>query len=310
MNTQPTKMKAAGFYTFGKPDVLELIELDIPQPGVGEVRVRVKAAGVQPVDCAIRTGWTPQGVSVSLPHVTGGEFAGVIDQIGEGVTSFAVGDEVLGFRTQFTYAEYLVVPIDQIVRKPESMPWAVAGGLSGAGQTAHTALEELGVRRGDTFLVNGAAGGVGTVAIQIARERGATVIGTASEANHEYLRALGAIPVVYGEGLIDRIRALAPNGIDVALDAASADGLRVAAQLVSDKTRVGTIFAFDLVEELGVRWIRSNRSAARLAELVALYNEGKLHIHIRKKFPLDQAADAHREIETGHGRGKVVLVMD
>ncbi|WP_134684114.1 NADP-dependent oxidoreductase [Brevibacillus migulae] len=303
-------MKAAGFYSYGTPEVLQLIELDLPQPGEGEVRVRVKAAGVQPVDCAIRTGWTPPGVNITFPHVTGGEFAGVIDQIGEGVTSFAVGDEVLGFRTQFTYAEYLVVSVDQIVRKPEAMPWAVAGGLSGAGQTAHTALEELGVRRGDTLLINGAAGGVGTVAVQIAREWGATVIGTASEANHDYLRALGAIPVMYGEGLLDRLRAVAPHGIDVALDAASADGLRVAAQLVPDKNRVGTIFAYELADELGVRWIRSNRSAARLAKLVALYNEGKLHIHIRKTFPLEQAADAHREIETGHGRGKIVLQMD
>lgn len=303
-------MRAAGFYSFGSPEMLELIEIETPQAGAGEVRIRVKAAGVQPVDCAVRNGFSPPGVTITFPHVTGGEFAGVIDQVGEGVTSFAVGAEVLGFRLQFTYAEYVVVPVNQIVAKPDTMPWEVAGGLSGAGQTAHTAMEELRVGKGDTVLINGAAGGVGTVAVQVARARGATVIGTASEANQDYLRSLGAIPVIYGAGLIDRVRALAPNGVDAALDAAGEEGLRVAAELVKDKDRVGTIVAFQLTDELGVRWIRSNRSASRLAELVQLYSEGKLRIHIRNTYPLSQAAAAHREVETGHGRGKVVLMME
>lgn len=303
-------MRAAGFYSFGSPEMLELIEIETPQAGAGEVRIRVKAAGVQPVDCAVRNGFSPPGVTITFPHVTGGEFAGVIDQVGEGVTSFAVGAEVLGFRLQFTYAEYVVVPVNQIVAKPDTMPWEVAGGLSGAGQTAHTAMEELRVGKGDTVLINGAAGGVGTVAVQVARARGATVIGTASEANQDYLRSLGAIPVIYGAGLIDRVRALAPNGVDAALDAAGEEGLRVAAELVKDKDRVGTIVAFQLTDELGVRWIRSNRSASRLAELVQLYSEGKLRIHIRNTYPLSQAAAAHREVETGHGRGKVVLMLE
>ncbi|RCW45432.1 NADP-dependent oxidoreductase [Paenibacillus prosopidis] len=303
-------MRAAGFYSFGSPEMLELIEIETPQAGAGEVRIRVKAAGVQPVDCAVRNGFSPPGVTITFPHVTGGEFAGVIDQIGEGVTYFAVGAEVLGFRLQFTYAEYVVVPVNQIVAKPDTMPWEVAGGLSGAGQTAHTAMAELRVGKGDTVLINGAAGGVGTVAVQVARARGAAVIGTASEANQEYLRSLGAIPVIYGAGLIDRVRALAPNGVDAALDAAGEEGLRVAAELVKDKDRVGTIVAFQLTEELGVRWIRSNRSASRLAELVQLYSEGKLRIHIRNTYPLSQASAAHREVETGHGRGKVVLMIE
>lgn len=303
-------MRAAGFNSFGPPEMLEIMELETPQAGAGEVRIRVKAAGVQPVDCAVRSGFSPPGVTITFPHVTGGEFSGIIDQIGEGVTSFAVGAEVLGFRLQFTYAEYVVVPANQIVAKPDSMPWEVAGGLSGAGQTAHTAMEELRVGKGDTVLINGAAGGVGTVAVQVARARGAAVIGTASEANQDYLRSLGAIPVIYGAGLIDRVRALAPNGVDAALDAAGEDGLRVAAELVKDKERVVTIVAFQLIDELGVRWIRSNRSASRLAELVQLYSEGKLRIHIRNTYPLSQAAAAHREVETGHGRGKVVLMME
>lgn len=217
---------------------------------------------------------------------------------------------MLGFRLQYTYAEYVVVPADQLVRKPPAMPWEAAGGLSGAGQTALTALEELAVGPGDTLLINGAAGGVGTVAVQAARAKGAAVIGTASPANHAYLRSLGAVPVTYGEGLAERVRALAPDGVDAALDAGGADGLLAAVELVADRNRIATTVAFELTEELGVRWIRSRRSAERLAELVELYTRGQLNIHVRSTFPLSRAAEAHREMETGHGRGKIVLVIE
>lgn len=303
-------MKAAVFSSFGPPEVLQLTVLDTPQAGPGEVRVRVKAAGVQPADCAVRSGWTPPGAKVELPQIPGNEFAGVIDQVGEGVADFSIGSEVLGFRMLGCYAEYIVVSANQIVPKPQDMPWEAAGVMSASGQTAHTALEELGVSKGDTVLIHAAAGGVGTAAVQLARELGATVIGTASERNHDYLRSLGAIPVTYGDGLVERVRALAPNGIDAAFDAAGGDALHASVDLVKDKNRIGTIVAFDLVEQLGVRWIRSKRSASRLADLVDLFSQGKLDIHIRKTFPLSQAAEAHREIENGHGRGKVVLMID
>ncbi|MGW1076463.1 NADP-dependent oxidoreductase [Streptomyces sp. NPDC002537] len=303
-------MKAAGFHAFGGPEVLELIEVPAPEAGPGEVRVRVKAAGAQPTDCAVRAGWNPPGFTITFPHITGGDFAGVVDQVGEDVTGFAPGDEVLGYRTQLTYAEYVVVPADQIVAKPAGVPWEVAGCLSASGQTAHTAIELLRVAEGETVLINGGAGGVGTVAVQLAVRRGAKVIATAQEDNHAYLRELGAVPVTYGEGLIDRVRAAAPEGIDAALDTASADGLRVAAELVADKDRVGTIFAHEAFAELGVRWIGSQRSAARLAELADLVAKGELRIHIRTTFPLADAAVAHQELERGHGRGKVVLLTD
>ncbi|MFD0395120.1 zinc-binding dehydrogenase [Streptomyces nogalater] len=152
--------------------------------------------------------------------------------------------------------------------------------------------------------------GVGTIAVQLAVARGAKVIATGREENHAYLRELGAVPVAYGEGLIDRVRAAAPEGVDAALDTASAEGLRVAAELVKDKDRVGTIFAHEVYEELGVRWIGSRRSARRLAELTGLVADGKLTVHVRKALPLARAADAHRELETGHGRGKIVLLAD
>ncbi|MBD2868779.1 NADP-dependent oxidoreductase [Paenibacillus arenilitoris] len=303
-------MKAAAIAAFGGPEMLRLTEFDAPEPGPGEVRVRVRAAGVQPVDCAARSGWSPPGLSPSLPLIVGNEFAGVIDRLGDGVEGFAAGDEVLGFRSLGCYAEYVVVSAAQLAAKPPGMPWEIAGGLSGAGQTAHTAMEELRVGPGDTVLINGAAGGVGTVAVQVARERGAAVIATGREENHDYLRSLGAVPVTYEEGLADRIRVLAPRGVDAALDAAGGLGLAVAVELVEDKDRIGTIYAFDRYKELGVRWISSKRSAARLSELVDLYVKGKLRVHVRKTYPLEQAAEAHREIETGHGRGKIVLTIE
>ncbi|WP_026119548.1 NADP-dependent oxidoreductase [Nocardiopsis ganjiahuensis] len=304
-------MKAAAFQEFGEPEVLRETELPTPDAAPGEVRVRVLAAGVQPIDCAIRSGRRrPPGLEIVFPHVTGGEFAGVVDAVGQGVTDFRVGDQVLGFRTQWTYAQYTVVPTDQIVAKPASMPWDVAGGLSGAGQAAHTAVGALKVAAGETFLINGAAGGVGTIAVQLARRCGATVIGTASEANHDYLRSLGAIPVTYGDGLADRIRDVAPNGVDAALDAANEAGLKAALDLVQDPDRVGTIAAPEAAKKLGALWIGSQRSTERLTDLVNLYTEGGLRILVRATYPLARAAEAHRNVESGHGRGKVVLTLD
>ncbi|WP_309054010.1 NADP-dependent oxidoreductase [Streptomyces sp.] len=300
-------MRAAAFSAFGGPEVLDTVSVPTPTAGPGEVRVRVRAAGVQPIDCAVRSGRRAPGFTIEFPHITGGEFAGVVDQTGEGVLGIEAGAEVLGFRTQRSYAEYVVVPADQVVAKPVAMDWEVAGGLSGAGQAAHTAVEVLRVGAGDTFLVNGAAGGVGTVAVQLARSLGATVIGTASEANHDYLRELGAIPVTYGPGLAERVRELAPHGVDAALDAASADGLRAAVELVKDLDRVGTISSVEAYEQLGARWIGSQRSAKRLDALVSLYVRGVLRIHVRATYPLEDAASAHRDVESGHGRGKVVL---
>lgn len=300
-------MKAAAFFAPGPPDVLQLIELPRPEPGPGEIRVRVRAAGVQPADLAVRQGWGPPGIEVSYPQILGNEFAGTVDLPGPGVTGLSPGDEVLGYRTLGCYAEYLVVPADQVVARPPSLPARIAGGLSGAGQTAHTAVEELKIGPDDTFLVHAAAGAVGTVAVQLARLDGATVIGTASPANHDYLRSLGVIPVAYGDGLVDRVRAVAPHGVTASLDAAGADGLRAAVELVADRHRIGTIVAFDLYRELGVRWLGSKRSAARLSDLVTLYREGKLRIDLRQAYPLEQAAAAHRDVGTGHGRGKAVL---
>ncbi|MDQ6420411.1 NADP-dependent oxidoreductase [Paenibacillus sp. LHD-117] len=305
-------MKAAAFASYGGPEVMKVMEFPDPQAGPGQVRVRVKAAGVQHFDCAVRGGWKPAyGIEVNLPQIPGNEFAGIVDQVGEGVAGFAEGDPVLGFSILNSYAEYIVVGADQIVSKPESMSWEEAGGLTGNGQGAYIALKAIGIHQGDTVLINGAAGSLGAFAVQLAKEWGAgTIIGTASEKNHEYVRSLGAIPITYGEGVAERIRKLAPGGLDAAFDTAGGEGLRAAAELAKDRNRVCTFFAYDLVEELGLRVVRGERSAARLAELAELHAQGKLRIHIREVFPLERADDAQRAIETRHGRGKIVLRIE
>jgi NADPH:quinone reductase-like Zn-dependent oxidoreductase len=286
------------------------MELEAPQAGPGQVRVRVHAAGVQPVDCALRAGTFPSGNPPGEPTIPGNELAGRVDQLGEGVTGFSVGDHVLGYRPLQAYAEHAVVPADQLVAKPAGMPWAVAGGFSAAAQTAHIALEVLAVGPGDTLLVHAAAGAVGSMAVQLAAHRGATVIGTAREANHDYLRQLGAVPVTYGPGLADRVRQAVPGGVDAALDGAGGDALQVSLELTPAPDRVLTLVEHAHAGELGVRTTPNLRSAARLAELVGRHTAGALAVHIRRTYPLAQAAEAHREVETRHGRGKVVLTVD
>jgi NADPH:quinone reductase-like Zn-dependent oxidoreductase len=304
-------MKAAAFRSVGGPEVMEIMSFSDPQAGPGQVRVQVKTAGVQHYDCGVRSGWTPQGVAIQLPQIVGNEFAGIIDQVGEGVTGFHIGSEVLGFALLNCYAEYVVVGADQIVSKPRSMTWEEAGGLTGNGQGAYIAMKAIGVGPGDTVLIHGAAGSLGGFAVQLAKEWGAkAIIGTASESNHDYVRSLGAIPITYGEGLVERVRALAPNGVDAAFDTAGAEAVWASVELVQDRNRICTFVAYDLIEELGLRVIRGERSAARLAELVELHSKGKLHIHIRQTFPLDRADDAHRAIELRRGRGKIVLTID
>ncbi|MFI9332214.1 NADP-dependent oxidoreductase [Kitasatospora sp. NPDC052868] len=301
-------MKAVTVPEFGGPEVLRVAEVPTPSAGPGEVRVRVYAAGVQPADLAVREGRTPPGVVVEPPVVPGNEFAGVVDQVGPGGAGWKVGDEVLGFRLLRSYAEFVTVDGTQLVAKPSGMPWEQAGSLSASGQTAHTGLTALKVGKGDTVLVHGAAGGVGTVAVQLARAWGATVIGTASERNHDYLRELGAIPVVYGEGLVERVRAVAPQGVDAAFDAAGRGALEASVELVADRDRIATITDFPTAGRLGLRALRAERNAARLAELVGLWENGGLRLEIADTFPLGRAADAHRLVAGGHVRGKVVLV--
>ncbi|GAA3447755.1 NADP-dependent oxidoreductase [Planomonospora venezuelensis] len=302
-------MKAAAFASFGGPEVLQIMEVPTPQAGPGQVRVRIRAAGVQPYDAAVRAGWVPPGVTGDLPRIPGNEFAGVVDQVGGGVTGLAEGAEVLGFSQLGCYAEYVVVGAGQVTAKPPGLPWEVAGGLTAGVQTAELALDTIGVGEGDTLLVHAAAGSVGTAAVQFARARGAAVIGTARPDNHAYLRELGAVPVAYGEGLAGRVRALAPGGVDAAIDGAGGEALQVSLELVEDRARIVTLVEHGRAAELGVRTVQGERTAERLGRFAELYARGAFAFHLRGTYPMERAADAHREIEARHGRGKVVITV-
>jgi NADPH:quinone reductase-like Zn-dependent oxidoreductase len=297
------------FDRYGPPEVLQVVDLAAPVPGPGQVRVRVRAAGVQPFDTAVRR--RAAGFAVAtFPQQLGQEFAGVVDRVGAAVTGRAVGDEVLGWARLSAHARYVVADATAVVAKPAGMPWDEAGALSSSGQTASTALRALRVDAGQTLLVHAAAGGAGTMAVQLAVARGARVIGTAAPANHAYLTGLGATPVAYGPGLPDRVRAAAPEGIDAVLDAAGGPALRDSLDLVRDRSRIATLVDHDGADELGVLGIRARLCTEQLEELTAAHHAGLLRVHVRAAFPLRRIAEAHRVVESGHGRGKVVLRID
>jgi enoyl reductase len=298
---------AIAFSAYGGPQVLHQIEVPVTDPGPGEVRVRVRNAGVNPVDCKLRRGDFAGRVPVTFPQRLGNEFAGLVDAVGDGVANVCVADPVLGFTAAQAYAEYVVVGCDQVVARPVEVPWEVAGALSAVGQTASNALDELRVGSGDTVLIHAAAGGVGTVATQLARQRGATVIGTASWGNHEYLRSLGATPVMYGDGLADRIRALAPAGVDAVLDAIGGDAIPTSVAVGKERDRIGTLVDEEAAAAYGIHRLRGVRSADTLAKLAAQVAEGTLVLPISRVFPIVEVAEAHRIVEAGHVRGKVVL---
>ncbi|HEX5540372.1 MAG TPA: NADP-dependent oxidoreductase [Micromonospora sp.] len=300
---------AVVFDRYGPPEVLRLVELPEPQAGPGQIRVRVKAAGVQPFDVRVRRGEMADFVPVAFPQSIGQEYAGVVDQVGAGVAGIAVGDEVLGSTTLNGCAQHVVVAAENTVAKPPELDFPTAAAFVAAAQTASGALGELKVTAGETLLVHAAAGSVGTIAVQLGRRAGATVIGTASPANHDYLRELGAIPVAYGDGLVDRVRALAPDGVDVALDAVGGAAIAASVELVADRDRIGTIVDDRVAAEHGIRVVRAGRSPARLAEVTALAARGELVMPVRP-YAFADVVEAHRVVESGHGRGKVVLVVE
>lgn len=303
-------MRAAVFDRYGPPEVLRVADLPAPRPGPGQVRVTVRAAAVQPFDTMARRG--AAGVPVTFPQQLGNEFSGIIHATsassGDDPNAWAVGDEVIGFTWMNALAEQVVVDQDVLVAKPPAMTWDTAGAIFASGTTALTALRELRIGAGDTLLVHAAAGGAGTMTVQLARHLGARVIGTASPANHTYLTGLGAIPVAYGDGLVERVRAVTPAGVDAALDAVGGgQPLRDSLALVPERYRVGTLVDFDLAHQLGARAIRAQRSRDNLEQLVHLHTAGALQITIRARYPLEEIAHAHREVERGHGRGKVIV---
>jgi len=301
-------MKAVRFSEFGGPEVLKIVDVPDPHPGPGEIRVAVRAAGVNPCDCKARRG----EMGGELPQTTGREVAGVVDEVGTGVTDVSIGDRVFGFSggSAGSGAAELAV-VSDYAPIPPSLDFAEAAGLPVALETATRSLDTLGVAEGQTLLVNGAAGGIGSTAVQLAVARGVRVIGTASARNHEYLRSLGAEPVSYGEGLIYRVRALAPNGVDLALNIAGSGVLPDLIELADGPEHVVTIADFAGARAYGVTFSRGDagRALHAIADIGELIDTGRFSLPVAQTFPLAQIADAHRVSEAGHVRGKLVLLV-
>jgi NADPH:quinone reductase-like Zn-dependent oxidoreductase len=299
-------MKAARFSTFGGPEVLEIVDLPDPHTGPGQIRIAVRAAGVNPSDWKKRRGLMDE----QLPQRLGYEAAGVVDELGEGVTDVALGERVFGFSAEEGAQAELAV-LAYYAPIPPSLDFAGATALPAAIETATRALDQLGVRAGSLLLVNGASGSVGSAAVQLAVVRGARVIGTASPANHGYLRSLGAEPVAYGEGLVERVRELAPDGVDVALDVAGSGVLPELIDLAGGPEQVVTIADFAGAQEHKVAFSRGDtgRAVHVLAEIGELIESGRFSLPVAQTFPLTDVAAAHAAGEGGHVRGKLVLVI-
>lgn len=305
---------------YGGPEVLQVVDATTPEPGPGQVVVDVRAAGTNPADAKSYSGAWGADPS-ALPLRLGYEAAGVVSAAGAEAVGLAgpvgVGDEVVVFRATGAYAEQLVVPASSVLPKPPTLEWSPAAGLLLAGTTAVHCLVATGVRAGDTVLVHGATGGVGLLAVQLAVAQGATVIGTAREPGHDLLRELGVVPVTYGEGLADRVRRLAPSGVDVAVDTVGTDeALDVSLELVADRRRIATIANFARGPAEGVRVLGNGpgaeagddvRMAAREGLLLDAA-EGRLRVPVAAELPLEQAAEAHRLLMGQHAPGKIVLL--
>lgn len=303
---------------FGGPDVLDVVEAEVPSPGPGQVRISVRAAGVNPADAKLREGLFGRP---ALPLRLGSEVAGVVAEVGADVDGLAVGDEVVAYRVSGGYATELVTKAGNVFAKPASLPFEEAAGLLLVGVTAVHALEAAGVADGDTLLVHAAAGGVGQQLVQLARLRGIRVVGTASERSFDLLRDLGAQPVPYagatGAELADRVRAVAPDGVTAAVDlAGTEEALAASLALVDDPRRVVTAVPRQEAVNAGVQGIGGGpgadpgteiRNAAR-GELLRLAGEGALRVRVSRTFPLAEAADAHRFLAAGHPDGKIVLL--
>jgi NADPH:quinone reductase-like Zn-dependent oxidoreductase len=297
---------------YGGPEVMHPTDLPDPVVGPDSVLVRVRAAGVNPVDAKIREGYLAGAFPSAFPLVPGWDVAGVVECTGPAVTEFRVGQEVVGYVRKDhiqhgTYAELVAAPIRAVAPKPSSASFIEAAGLPLTGLTAHQALDAAAVGPGDTVLVHAAAGGVGTMAVQLARLRGANVVGTASEGNHEFLRELGAEPVAYGPGLVTRVRKAAPAGVDAVIDLVGGEALEFSFALVADPGRVVSSIDATTVLGNGGRYVFVRPDPAMLAELSRLVDAGSLRVIVAETFPLERAADAHARVEAGHVRGKVIL---
>jgi NADPH:quinone reductase-like Zn-dependent oxidoreductase len=303
-------MKAVRFDEYGGIDVLKVVDVPTPVPGSGQVLVQVKAAGINPGEGKIRSGLLHSRWPATFPSGQGSDLAGVVAATGSGVTGFATRDEVIGYTdNRASQAEYVVVEEQNLTAKPAGVPWKVAGALNVAGATAFAAVRAVALTGGDTVVISGAAGGVGSLAVQLARRAGATAIGLASPANHAWLAGHGVIPVAYGDGVADRIRQAAGK-VDAFIDTFGADYVQLALDLGVEPSRIDTIVRFDAVAEHGVKaeGNAAGASAGTLAELARLIADGQLEVPIAATYPLSRVREAYQRLASGHILGKIVLI--
>jgi len=294
---------------YGDIDVLQVVDLPRPVPGPGQALVEVRAAGINPGEASIRKGLLHERWPATFPSGQGSDFAGAVAEVGDGVDTVTVGEAVIGFvHTRSSHAQFVVADAADLTPKPENVPWPVAGALFVAGTTAYAAVRAVAPRPGDTVVVSGAAGGVGSLTVQLARAAGARVIGIASAANHEWLRGHGVIPVPYGDGVVDRIRAI--GGVDAFIDTFGGGYVAQAVELGVPLDRIDTIIDFAAAAEYGVRTAGNSDAASAdvLAELAGMVSKGELEIPIAATYPLTEVRAAFRELERRHTRGKIVLV--
>ncbi|MFD3590764.1 NADP-dependent oxidoreductase [Streptomyces sp. NPDC058683] len=303
--------KAVRYDGFGGIDVLRVDEVERPVPGDGQVLVRVKAAGINPSEAAIRTGAVAHIFPSTFPSGQGSDLAGIIEEVGAEVDGHSPGDEVIGFSNKrASHAELVLVEAGDLTRKPENVSWEVAGSLYVVGVTAWGAVRAVDPKEGETVVISGAAGGVGSLAVQLARRTGATVIGLASESNHKWLSSHSVIPVAYGDGVADRIRAAAPSGVDAFIDTHGNGYVDLALALGVANERIDTIADFAAAAKHGVKTdggAEAGPGATILAELAALIADGRIEVPIASAYPLTQVREAYTELERRHTHGKIVL---
>ncbi len=306
-----TTARAVRFDQYGDRGVLGVEEIPMPQPAAGEVVVAVRAAGINPGETMIRSGALDAVFPATFPSGQGSDLAGVVSAVGDGVTGFSVGDEVLGWSwTRSSQATHTAVPVGQLIPKPAGLSWEVAGGLYVAGVTAYAAVHAIEPKPGQTVVVSGAAGGVGTIAVQLLAHLGVHVLGIASPANGEWLTLHGVTLVTYGDGLTERLRLAAPDGVDGFIDLFGPEYLEVALELGLSPDRIETIVPAPRARELGVHTAGSQDGSTPeiLAEIAGLVAAGDLEVPIAATYPLDRVADAFAELEQRHTRGKIVLI--
>jgi NADPH:quinone reductase-like Zn-dependent oxidoreductase len=302
--------RAVRFDNYGGIDVLKIEDVPAPSPGPGELLVKVKAAGINPGEAKIREGLLHERWPATFPSGEGADLAGVVEQAGEGVDRFVPGDEVIAFTdNRASHAELVLVDAENATPRPAGVPWEVAGSLFVVGATAYAAVRAVSLSAGDTLVVSGAAGGVGSLAVQLAKHAGATVIGLASEPNHAWLKQHGVVPVSYGDGVADRIGEAVEGKLDAFIDTVGDGYVDLALELGVEPDRIDTIVDFAAVQKHGVKaeGNAAGASADVLAELAALVEQGELELPIARVYSLEEVRDAYEELERGHTHGKIVL---